>query len=258
MPDSGRRLIPAAAVAVACSGLLATSAFAAPILGTPGNDRIRGTAHADDITAREGDDRVFARRGNDSVDLGPGADRAFGGRGGDGIFGGPGPDRIWGNRGADTLRGDADDVGDLVSQDRLHGGLGDDTLFGGDGQDFLTGGFGDDTQEGGAGNDTIFANQGRDHTEGGPGNDRLWALSSKDVSGPDDTTGDLVRGGEGDDRIAVRDGERDVVSCGPGIDRAILDFKDAVEDNSCEVVSRKAPRRADSRVEDRNDGSEET
>jgi Ca2+-binding RTX toxin-like protein len=254
MPDSGRRLIPAAAIAVACSGLLATSAFAAPIDGTPGNDRIRGTAQGDVITAREGDDRVFARRGADSVDLGPGADRAFGMRGDDSIFGGPGPDRIWGNRGNDTLRGDADGVGDLVSQDRLFGGRGDDTVFGGDGRDFLSGGFGDDTQDGGAGDDVIFANKGRDHTEGGDGNDRLWALSLKDVDGPDDTAGDLVRGGAGDDRIAVRDGEADVVNCGAGIDKAILDFKDTLEDGSCEVVSRKAPNRSDSRVEDRNDG----
>ena len=95
-------------------------------------------------------------------------------------------------------------------------------------------------------------------TEGGPGNDRLWALSLKDVNGSADTEGDLVRGGDGDDRIAVRDGEVDVVNCGPGVDKAILDFKDVVEDGSCEVVTRDNPRREDSRVEDRNDGSDET
>ena len=135
-------------------------------------------------------------------------------------------------------------------------GPGDDTVAGTEGNDFQAGGPGDDTQDGGAGDDVIFANQGRDTTEGGDGNDRLCALSFKDVDGPDDSAGDTVRGGAGDDRIAVRDGERDVVNCGPGIDKAILDFKDVVEDGSCEVVSRDAPNRADSRVEDRNDGSD--
>jgi len=32
------------------------------------------------------------------------------------------------------------------------------------------------------------------------------------------------------------------------------DFKDVLEDNSCEVVARRAPNRRDSRVEDRNEG----
>ena len=111
-------------------------------------------------------------------------------------------------------------------------------------------------QDGGPGDDTIFANKGRDTTEGGDGNDRLFALSLKDVNGPDDQDGDTVRGGAGDDRIAVRDGEKDVVNCGPGVDKALLDFKDVVEDGSCEVVSRRAPNRADSRVEDRNEGEQ--
>ena len=124
MPDCGRHLWPAATVAVVVSGLLATSAYAAVITGTPGDDRIRGKAEGDTISALTGDDRVFARRGNDSVDLGPGADRGFGGRGDDTINGVQGHDRIWGNAGNDVLRGDFDDVGDLVSQDRLHGGRG--------------------------------------------------------------------------------------------------------------------------------------
>ena len=39
-------------------------------------------------------------------------------------------------------------------------------------------------------------------------------------------------------------------------DRALLDFKDVTEDNSCEVVSRRVPNRRDSRVEDRNEGDQ--
>ena len=38
-----------------------------------------------------------------------------------------------------------------------------------------------------------------------------------------------------------------MVNCGDGIDTAYLDFKDVIEDDSCEVVERRAPNRADSR-----------
>jgi Ca2+-binding RTX toxin-like protein len=254
MPDSGRRLWPAAATAALITGLLATTAYGAVITGTPGNDRIHGHAQADQINALTGDDRVHGRRGDDTIDLGPGADFAWGGRGNDTIGGFAGPDVIRGNQGDDTIRGDLDEVGDLVSKDRLFGGFGNDTISGGDGDDFMSGGPGDDRQDGGAGNDTIFANQGRDVTDGGDGNDRLFALSRKDVQGRGDMEGDTVRGGAGDDRIAVRDGERDVVNCGTGVDKAILDFKDVLEDNSCEVVTRHRPNRRDSRIEDRNQG----
>jgi Ca2+-binding RTX toxin-like protein len=155
------------------------------------------------------------------VDLGPGDDRAFGGRGNDRILAGPG----------------------------------NDTVTGGEGNDFQSGGFGDDTQDAGPGDDIVFANKGVDTTEGGDGNDRLFALSRKDVNGRCDLSGDTVRGGAGDDRIAVRDGERDVVNCGPGVDKALLDFKDVLEDNSCEIVARRAPNRRDARVEDRNEAT---
>jgi Ca2+-binding RTX toxin-like protein len=113
----------------------------------------------------------------------------------------------------------------------------------------MAGGPGDDEQAGGPGNDRIFANHGRDVTDGGPGDDDLWALLRRDVTGPGDIAGDVVRGGEGNDRIRVRDGELDVISCGPGADVAILDFADAIEgataaapQGDCERVRRHAPR----------------
>jgi Ca2+-binding RTX toxin-like protein len=128
----------------------------------------------------------------------------------------------------------------------------------------MSGGFGDDTQSGGPGDDTIFANRGRDTTSGGPGNDHLWALARADVDGPNDTLGDTLRGDDGDDVIRTRDGEQDVVNCGAGNDRAILDFKDVIEDataenpnGSCELVERKPPRRKDSRSEDRKQDPQE-
>jgi len=69
------------------------------------------------------------------------------------------------------------------------------------------------------------------------------------VTGPGDIAGDVVRGAAGNDRIRVRDGELDVISCGPGFDVALLDFADVIEgataaapDGDCERVRRAAPR----------------
>ena len=86
-------------------------------------------------------------------------------------------------------------------------------------------------------------------TDGGDGDDDLWALLKADVTGPGDIAGDVVRGADGNDRIRVRDGELDVISCGPGFDVALLDFADVIEgatprgaDGDCERVRRAAPR----------------
>ena len=73
-------------------------------------------------------------------------------------------------------------------------------------------------------------------------------LARADVSGPDDTAGDTVDGGAGDDTIHVRDGEQDVVTCGDGNDKVFADFKDVV-DTSCETVIRKAPKSRDDKGE---------
>jgi hypothetical protein len=58
-----------------------------------------------------------------------------------------------------------------------------------------------------------------------------------------------VGGGAGHDRIRVRDGELDVIGCGPGFDVALLDFGDVIEsssaaapDGDCERVRRAVPR----------------
>jgi hypothetical protein len=76
------------------------------------------------------------------------------------------------------------------------------------------------------------------------------------VHGPHDRQGDTVYGDDGNDTIHTRDGERDVVYCGPGVDTALLDFKDVIGDataqnpnGSCEVVSRHRPRRGADRQE---------
>jgi hypothetical protein len=257
VPHSAKSL--AAVLASALLGLLACSAtaLALHIHGTPRGDSIRGSA---------GNDRIVAGRGDDTVVALAGRDRVFGNRGDDRLEGRAGADRLHGNSGNDTLIGDAARIGDRISRDRLFGGRGNDTLVGGDGfdrihggpgddnakgnggRDFMSGGIGNDGQEGGPGPDRIFANLGQDTTSGGPGDDVLWALA-RDVSGPGDVAGDTVRGDDGNDRIRVRDGEQDVVNCGPGVDRAFLDMADRIEDatpqnanGSCEVVQRAVTR----------------
>ena len=110
-------------------------------------------------------------------------------------------------------------------------------------------GTGDDKQYGGPGNDTIYASLGRDESWGEDGDDTLWALARKDVTSANDTEGDVLHGGNGNDRFKTRDGEQDVIDCGPGVDTALLDAQDVIADatpqnpnGSCEVVNRAAPK----------------
>ena len=215
----GKRSVLSVAVVVAAIGLTG-SAQAAQISGTPGDDRIKGTRAADVIDGQAGDDRIGARRGPDTVTGGEGNDRIWGRWGADRLFGGPGDDRIW-------------------------GGLAADQSWGDDGNDLMGGGPGNDIQRGGPGNDTIYAARGRDESFGDAGDDQLWAMARRDVHGRNDTRGDTLHGGEGNDTFRTRDGERDVIDCGPGVDTAILDHRDVIVDataqnrnGSCEVVNR--------------------
>jgi Ca2+-binding RTX toxin-like protein len=243
--------------------------------GTPGNDSIRGSRLADTINAEAGNDRVVALGGDDTVNGDAGDDVLIGGFGNDVLNGLAGNDKLRGGPGDDTLTGDVNGSGDLTSFDRLWGGSGNDKLYGGDsrdriwggdgndmawggnGDDLMGGGPGDDLQWGGAGDDTIYAGQGQDQSWGEDGNDTLWALARKDVTGPDDTQGDTLHGGNGNDTFRTRDGEQDNIDCGPGVDTAYLDFKDVIIDatpqnpnGSCEVVQRAAPKPGDDKTED--------
>ena len=81
------------------------------------------------------------------------------------------------------------------------------------------------------------------------------------MSGPGDIAGDTVSGDEGNDVIRVRDGELDVVSCGTGFDKAILDDADVIAgataaqpDGDCERVKRAEPRPGEDLEEQRNPG----
>lgn len=78
---------------------------------------------------------------------------------------------------------------------------------------------------------------GTDELRGTESNDRLVGGGKDDVvsglGGDDELYGgggrDLILGGAGDDFVEAKDGEADVISCGPGNDVASLDRFDRVE-----------------------------
>lgn len=132
------------------------------------------------------------------------------------IRGTEGDDVLVGTPGPDVIQG-------LSGADRLSGLEGDDDLDGGSGTDALTGGPGDDTLGGGSDGDVLDGEAGADRLDGGSDADQLHGGPGSDV---------LAAGAE-DDVVDARDGEADVVACGGGEDRALVDLVDSV-DGDCE------------------------
>ena len=113
-----------------------------------------------------------------------------------------------GGAGNDTIYGS-------TNPDDINGGSGDDLLYGLDDEDNLDGGDGADLLVGGAGDDALT---------GGPGADRYF--------------GDELRATSewGNDLLIAVDGGPETMSCGEGVDGAVVDADDAA-DASCEVLS---------------------
>lgn len=148
------------------------------------------------------------------------ANPMFGGRDDDVLFGSSFGDRLFGRQGRDLLRGRAGD-------DCLYGGDGADVLDGDGGNDSLWGGDGRDRLFGGSGNDRLLGGAKGDEVHGDAGNDQLFPGSGRD----------RVWGGAGNDAISARDGSRDVIDCGAGLDRVTADRRDRLR--GCERVSRR-------------------
>jgi Ca2+-binding RTX toxin-like protein len=144
----------------------------------------------------------------------------------------------------------------------LHGGDDADQVIGNAGNDTLSGGKGDDVLSGDSGGDKLFGNQGADILLGGEGNDDLWGLASSDGPLPGS---DTLRGGSGNDGFHTRDGEPDVVECGPGKkDVALLDRADVIADatpanpkGSCETVKREAAKSGQDKPENKTESPSE-
>ena len=90
--------------------------------------------------------------------------------------------------------------------------------------DYLAGGGFDDTILGLGGNDTLVGGAGADRILGGAGNDVITGGIGRD----------RISGGAGSDTIMAADGDRDIVDCGAGSDRAVVDGIDVVV--NCESV----------------------
>ena len=150
----------------------------------------------------------------------PCANPSFGGRDDDVLFGSSFGDRMYGRQGRDLLRGRA-------GNDCLYGGEGADVLDGNGGDDMLSGGDGRDRLFGGAGNDRLLGGAKGDEMHGDPGDDQLFPGTGRD----------RVWGGAGNDVISARDGSRDVIDCGAGLDRVTADRRDRLR--GCERVSRR-------------------
>ncbi|MFN3936249.1 MAG: hypothetical protein ACK4KW_01615 [Gemmobacter sp.] len=134
-------------------GILPVSGVGIRLEGTPGPDRLVGTALNDTLYVGDGADLIFG--GETAADV---RDVIYGGNGNDTIDGGHGNDELRGDAGDDVLIGGfgADTLIGGEGNDRLDGGALGDVLFGGPGNDYFNGGFGFDRLNGGAGADTFF------------------------------------------------------------------------------------------------------
>lgn len=169
-----------------CAGQPAT------IVGTEGDDTIKGTMGADvvvalggddDIRTLHGDDLVCAGDGDDSIDTGHGDDLVRAGAGKDSVVTRWGKDVVYGDRGDDWINlGLGDDWG--------HGGDDDDSLVGHSGDDVLVGGAGSDELRGWKGDDTLWESDLGDDPgdesglypySQGDGYDRLWGGPGSDL-----------------------------------------------------------------------------
>jgi Ca2+-binding RTX toxin-like protein len=203
----------------------------AEIVGTDGNDVLRGTPERDVIYGGAGEDEIFGSLGNDLLCGGLGDDLVHGGRGNDEVDGGAGADRAVGDLGDDKVMGGNGDA------DEAAGSLGIDTINGGPGDfDLVHGDYGYDRMDGGpgAGDIASFATKVaggkgtgvwvslRKHKARGDGHDRLFRFDDIEGSAFRDTlfgspSANRINGGPGDDALRGGGGIDELVG-GQGTD----------------------------------------
>lgn len=232
------------------SGLdrLRTSVGPAGLSGGSGNDILRGGPGGDYLAGDEGADQLLAGgEGKDVVVGGPGDDRVTaGGAITDSVRLGRGDDVLTGSNahlqynygatefdavvvnlalGRATGQG-TDRVSGVVA---VSGSRSDDRLLGSYRDERFIGAAGNDTIEAGGGADAIFPQGGHDTVLAGPGADTGFFLGDQVWLGPGDdkvTAGARahVRGGYGNDQIALDRPVDVVVSAGPGVDTLLFDI----------------------------------
>lgn len=176
--------VPAVAAGATCNGAPVT------ISGSPGRDRLRGTARDDVIHAGAGDDVVLGRGGNDLVCGGAGDDRVFGDDDVDVVAGGPGNDFLDGGPGHDVASYASAERGVRID---LRG-----PAANGEGHDSLDG---IESAAGGGGDDVIVGTRRANLLVGGSGDDHLFGLDGPDVLEPLEGE-DVADGGAGEDLVS--------------------------------------------------------
>jgi Ca2+-binding RTX toxin-like protein len=213
------------------AGGVRTEGVRCTIVGTQGNDVLRGTSKRDVICGRGGNDIVRGGGGGDRIDGGTGKDRIYGGAGRDRIAGGAGTDVLLGNAGPDLIKGG--DGNDRIEggagndqmlagrgNDRVHGNSGTDSLVGNAGADRLDGGVGADKIAGESGDDVVDGRNGDDTLAGGPGNDVVIGLSGDDnLSGGQGT--DRLDGGSGFNLCDVPDAGDQQLRCATDVEAPV-------------------------------------
>ena len=234
-----------------------------PIYGEGGNDVIHGGVGSDNLYGNEGDDTLDGGPGDDYLEGVPcgycqdeeithGRDTYIGGGGNDSVtYEGRSENLSLSLDGVanDGAAGEGDNIGADIGT--VIGGHGSDTMTGndrrnvfggGEGDDVLTGGGSDDQLHGGPGNDRVFGEDGQDvvaggdgddYIVGGPGVDRFWG-EDVDACIPSSCA-------SGQDRIEARDGNQEMIDCGPGTDSAVVDANEVIRNdldlsNQCESV----------------------
>ena len=210
-----------------------------PIIGTPGNDDLRGTEFDDTIEGLAGNDQILGFGGDDVLNGGAGKDTLNGGTGDNTLSGGNGNDTYIihapgdiiienANQGTDTVKSSINFtlgtnfenltlIGNQNRQgrgnslnnrlignkrnNRLEGLDGNDTLIGGKGRDNLNGGEGEDSLNGGSSHDVLNGGGDNDLLLGGSGNDTLNGGRG----------GDTLLGGAGHDTYVI-DSTEDVLT----------------------------------------------
>ncbi|AXI46152.1 hypothetical protein C1J03_09040 [Sulfitobacter sp. SK012] len=175
--------------------------------GGQGDDFLDGGAGDDDLVGLAGDDTIFGREGDDIITGEDGADM---------LCSGDGDDFITGNRGSDTIEGQGGDdfISGDYSADLLRGNEGSDTLVGGRGFDNLGGFSGDDVLFGGIVNALPLDLEEMDALR--DGTSTLADLNGGQVDMRDDSLGNILYGGAGDDDLIL--GSQDMGTGGNGED----------------------------------------
>lgn len=212
-PASGLPGVAGPVAVPACWGKIPT------IVGTPGNDTIRGSTPGSDV--------IHGLGGNDVIILSPDYEEDAG----DWVCGGTGVDYLKGSLGPDHLRGGdgRDDIDGWIGADVAEGRAGHDRVKDCEGEN----GVDDDILRGGPGADVLCSQWGDDRVYAGRGNDVLHDLACYNGTV-------LLRGGPGADTFdsatedydggtpCGEDPERDLVYGGRGIDSAVVSIRDVV------------------------------